>query len=321
MTEPSERPPEAVSSAEVARGAARLKRALRPLMALVALGFIAWAARDLVRSWHGGHVEIAWSLVAASLVPVAASGLVLAFSWKLLLERMTGTKIAAAPAVALHAESQLARYVPGKVGLPVVRMAGAQGIGAPARAVGSSILIEILSFLAVGGVTGLGLLALFSHETTGVAARVGRVAPALLLAFALGTLLLVSVDRRRFPAAWVSGLGLGGAGPLVPARLPLLHVVYWLGWAGHGVLLVLAVGGDLAVGLAGSGLFVIAPIVGFLALAAPAGAGVREAVLSIGLAPALGAPQAVVVIVASRAVTLLADVLLWLGTRRHRATS
>jgi hypothetical protein len=45
---------------------------------------------------------------------------------------------------------------------------------------------------------------------------------------------------------------------------------------------------------------------------------VREAVMSVGLTPALGARAALVAIVASRALTLAADVLLWLATRNLR---
>ena len=319
MSEPPGPPPEGASAAEVERGSQRLKRVVRPFMTLAALVFVIWAARDLARRWHGGHVEIAWAYLFASGIPILASGLVLAFAWKVLLERMTGKPVPTAAAIALHVESQLARYVPGSVGIPVVRMTGAASLGAPARAVGSSILIEQGTFVAVGGVVGLGLLsALFPHSS-GLTSAWGRFAPWLLGAFVLGTIALVVVDRRHVPSVVLSALGLSGTGPLVPSRLPALLVLYWLGWACHGVLLVIAVGGSLEVGLGASGLFVIAPIVGFLALAAPAGAGVREAVFSLALSPILGAPAAVVVAIASRAVTLSADVALWLATRRFRA--
>lgn len=105
----------------------------------------------------------------------------------------------------------------------------------------------------------------------------------------------------------------------MPRRLPLLHLAYWLTWAAHGYLVTRAVGADAAGAWSVSGLFIVAPIVGFLALAAPAGAGVREAVLSVGLVPAVGAAPALSALLLSRGATLLADVLVWLALRPLRA--
>src|SRR5262245_41676841 len=110
-------------------------------MAIVALGFVAFAARDLVRRWEGGSVAIDARFALASALPLVLGGLLLAVSWKFLIERMAGKPVPLGPALALHAESQLARYTPGKVGIPVVRMAGADTLGVPARAIATSIVI------------------------------------------------------------------------------------------------------------------------------------------------------------------------------------
>jgi uncharacterized membrane protein YbhN (UPF0104 family) len=94
--------------------------------------------------------------------------------------------------------------------------------------------------------------------------------------------------------------------------------VYWTTWAAHGYLVGRAVNAASDVSLASAGLFVLAPIAGFLAFAAPAGVGVREAVLSVGLAPAVGPEAAIAAAVLSRAGTLVADVFAWAAMRRHR---
>jgi uncharacterized membrane protein YbhN (UPF0104 family) len=73
-----------------------------------------------------------------------------------------------------------------------------------------------------------------------------------------------------------------------------------------------AVGVPAEGAFATSGLYVLAPILGFIALAAPAGLGVREAALSIGLAASVGPAGAVVAAIVSRAGSLLIDVALWL---------
>lgn len=308
-----------MTSAEEATFVHRLKRVLRPVLALLAVAFVVWAFRDLVKRWDSGSVHVAWPWVVASLAPLALGGLVLALAWKYLVERMAGSKVALGPSLALHAESQLARYVPGKVGIPVVRMTGAPGIGVPARIAGSSVFIELLSFVAVGGLTGFLLLALYGRSEASIMALIGRFAPFVVAGLGALLALFVLVDRRRYPARLSRALGLEGQGPLVPRRLPLLHVAYWLTWAAHGYLVTRAVGADAAGAWSVSGLFIVAPIVGFLALAAPAGAGVREAVLSVGLVPAVGAAPALSALLLSRGATLLADVLVWLVLRPLRA--
>jgi hypothetical protein len=313
----TESPP--ANAAEVRSGLDRLKRVLRPVLALVALVFVIWAFRDLASRWEPDKVRVAWGLVALSTAPILAGGVLLALGWAYLVERMAGTKVHIAAACALHAESQLARYVPGKVGIPVVRMSGAKGIGVPAAVAGASVLVELVSFVAVGGLVGFAALSAFGAQGSSVVAFLGRLAPAVVVALTVTVLLLVVVDRARYPRRVTRVLGIEGAGPLVPRRLLLLHVAYWSTWVLHGYLVALGVGGDARGAWSVSGVFVVAPIVGFLALAAPAGVGVREAVISVGLVPVVGAAPALAALLVSRSVTLVADVIVWLALRPLRA--
>jgi hypothetical protein len=137
----------------------------------------------------------------------------------------------------------------------------------------------------------------------------------LLGVFALGLVALLVVDRRRLPAVVLKKLGISGEGPIVPPVLPLVHAASWAGWLAHGYLALRSVGADGAQALAGSGYFPVAIVAGFLALVAPAGAGVREAVLSGGIAPIVGATGALSAAAVSRVGTLVIELLVFVATR------
>ena len=284
-------------------------------MGLAALGFVVWTFEDLGRRWDPNTLSVSWWLVALSTLPLAAGGLLQAWGWTLLLSRMSGKPVPWAPAIALHVESMMARYVPGKVGLPLVRMAGAATLGVEPAVAGVSVFIEMLSFSAMGGVVGFGTLALAHGQTRGQEALLGPWFTVLLVGFAVGVAALMFVDRKYFPKALLRRIGAGGAGPLVPLILPLIHAAYWGTWVLHGYLMALAIGASHAAALAAAGFFPVALIAGFLALVAPAGAGVREAILSAGMAPVVGATGALSAAVLSRITTLVVELSVFLLTR------
>jgi glycosyltransferase 2 family protein len=290
-------------------------RVARPVLTIAAIVFVVFAARDLAQRWEAGRVEVHWLPGLLSILPLALGLLLLAVGWKWLLERMTGRSLPTLPTVALNLESQVARYMPGKVGLVLIRMAGALSIGTTPSTVASSVLVETLSLMAVGG--GCGVVALtgsFDHAF-GAAAELGRWGLFLFALLALSTVILLSLDRRVIPTQLVRWLGFEGSGPLAPLRLPLSHVGYWVTWLLHGYLVTRAVGGSHEAALGSAGLYVLAPIVGFLAFAVPGGLGVREAFLSIGLTQIVGPAAAVTAALVSRTASVSMDVAGWLLAR------
>lgn len=308
--------PRTVQPDEPGTALPRKRGAIRFLLTLLALGFVVWTLWDLGRHWDGRMPAMRWGLVGLSALPLAIGVLIQAVAWRVLLARMTGSAVPLKPAIVLHVDSMLARYTPGKVGLPLVRMAGAPSVGVKAATVAVSIGLEMLSFTALGGLIGFGLLASSSGaETTRRLAALSSWSWPFLAGFALITLLLLTVDRRRVPARLLTALRIDGRGPLVPAALPLFHVAYWGTWALHGYLMTLAVGAPSSVAFASSGLYVLAVVIGFLAMVAPAGAGVREAVISLGVTPAVGASATLAVVLVSRIATVVVEVLVWAGTR------
>jgi len=297
------------------RGAQRVRRLVKPVMMIIGFGFIAYAAYDIVRRWESGTVHVVWLPALLSIIPLFIGSLIQGFGWIALVDRMSGRHVPTGPSLALYLDSQLARYTPGKVGLPLVRMAGAKRIGVPAARIGSSIAVEMLSWLSVGALLGFGLLSLTGDLAPGVARLLGHWSPVLLLVSLSGVLVLLLVDRRRFPRFVLRIVGSEGSGALVPLRLPAVHLLYWATWAVHGYLASRAIGVDSRTALAGVGLYVLAPMGGFIALAAPAGVGVREAILSVGLAPSAGSAAALSAAVISRAASVLGDLGAWLVAR------
>jgi hypothetical protein len=293
-------------------------RAARVVLTLVVFVFVAFAARKLALRWESGRVHVALLPAALSLLPLIAAAVLLAWGWKQLVAHLVGRRVPTGPAVALNLESQLARYMPGKVGVPVLRMAGAEALGVPAIAVGSSVFIEILSSEPVGAATAGALLVSIGGRVVESLASFQRLGFAFIGVLAMVTAVLVLVDRRRYPAFVLRLLRLHGRGPLCPPIVPLVHVGYWALWAVHGALVSYSVGADLPTAISSSGLYALAPVVGFMAVPAPAGIGVREAVVSMGLVAQLGPGPALAAAILSRGISLAADVLAWAVSRALR---
>ncbi|MGC4094459.1 MAG: lysylphosphatidylglycerol synthase domain-containing protein [Polyangiaceae bacterium] len=297
-------------------GAARIKRWLRPLMWLFTAAFVAWTAIDLGRRWNGRSVSLDPIWLVLSLLPVLLGAFLQGVGWVALVERMAGTRVPRGRALSLYFASQLARYTPGKVGLPIVRMNGAPELGLSRRLVGVSVLVEMLSWTATGSCVGFALLALARVPSDGLGALAGDLATPLLAASLLLVFVLVAVDRRHVPEKLRRTLGLEGEGALVPLRLPAWQLSYWLTWAAHGYCLARSLGAQSHEAAATMGFSPLANVLGFVALAAPAGVGVREAVLVAGLGPIIGSASAIGAAVVSRVVSLVADLGTWALARK-----
>ncbi|HEY8943084.1 MAG TPA: hypothetical protein VIM73_02430, partial [Polyangiaceae bacterium] len=250
-----------------------------------------------------------------ALAPLLFGNFAQAAGWIVLVERMAAKAVPRPPAVSLYLDSQLARYAPGKVGLPLVRMEGAPRLGLTRGLVGVSVIIESLSWPATGAVVAFFLLSVLDTPREGLGALSGPWDLPILVAALAGVVVLVAVDRRRVPKKLLSLLSLQGTGPLTPFALPLGQLAFWIGWVVHGYVLALALGATPAGALSVVAFVPLANVLGFMALAAPAGVGVREAVLIYGLAPVLGGPGALAFAVLSRVLSLISDVTVWLGAR------
>ena len=294
--------------------AGRLKRWVRPALGLLAAAFVVATAWDLVARWEDAKIDVRPGFALLASVPLVASCLLQGIAWIALVERMAHTKTPRLAALSLYMASQLARYTPGKVGLPLVRMEGAPRIGLARGLVGVSVLIESLSWTATGAVLGFLLIAVTapSSEANGLLERFSW---PLVATSVVGALVLLVVDRTRYPAAVRKILAPEGRGPLVPVRLPAIQLGYWALVAVHGNLLSGALGASPAAAFSAMGFYVLASVAGFVVLAAPAGLGVREAVLVAGLAPTIGSAAALGAAVFSRVLWLVTELVTWILTR------
>jgi uncharacterized membrane protein YbhN (UPF0104 family) len=233
---------------------------------------------------------------------------------------MSGHRVPTRAGMELLFAAMLGRYTPAKLGMPVVGIAIAGGLGLSGALVTASMVLMVLVYTVLG--LGIGIAAvMFAGGSS--APVLGELSSAwgwlALVGMTVAIVLLVTVDRNRAPEILRRKLRLDGSGPLVNLGHVGWFVVVYLLWLAHGVLLVLAVGGDVDSAWASSGWFVLAPVVGFLAVVAPGGLGVREAVIAGVLTPAIGSAPAVAAAILSRIVSMGVDFAMWLAFRTVRA--
>jgi hypothetical protein len=295
--------------------AAQFKKILRPLFAALALVFIAFSARDLWSRWdEGAAVSVQVVPFVGAFVAAGLAMLLQLEAWRALLLHLTKRPLPRRQAARLYMDSQMARYTPGKVGLAVVRIAGAESVGVAPSVMGGALAIELLSWCGVGSLVGGTLLGLLLRSTE--LAGFFSVGSLLLSGGAATSLVfLCFIDRRRYPALFHKTFASAGDGPLIPWVMPVWHVAHFLIWIAAGALVGRSVGAPWDVALLIGALLCVAIVGGFLALLAPAGAGVREAIMAWGCAPFLGPAAGLAVGILSRVISLGSDVILFLWFR------
>jgi glycosyltransferase 2 family protein len=264
------------------RASERRVRVLAQVLLVAAAVFVVLRVRSL---WHGGHIELAdvdWAALAGSFVLAAAGTAAGALIWLVILDGL-GVKPRLRWA-GLFFQAQLGKYIPGSIWQYAGRAAVARTHGIPVGPVGVSLAVEFAAAaIAAGSMAAL---------------LVGWWGALILAAVAV---LLVAGGRPMRSRLPVS----------VTIRATLLYLPVWLllgasFWlCARGLVAVPA--GDLALYM---GAFAVAWLAGLLAVYAPGGLGVREAVLVALLHGRIGAADALVVAAASRLTLILADVLL-----------
>jgi uncharacterized membrane protein YbhN (UPF0104 family) len=266
---------------------ARRVRVAAQLLLAAALVFVLVRLRSI---WHDSHVDLArvdWlALVGAfavSIVGVGAGG----FVWLAILRRL-GTETRSRW-VGVFFQAQLSKYIPGTVWQYAGRAALGRAHGIPPRTVALSVPVE------------LGASALAAAATAPL--LLGWWGAPVVLALALG----VAVAGRRLANGGSRAVRIvrAGTGPflLYLSAWPAIGVGFWL--CARGLVPVPA--HDLPVY---AGAYGVAWVAGLVAVYAPGGLGVREAVLVALLAGRLGASDALVVAAVSRAILTLVDLVL-----------
>lgn len=267
----------------VERATTRRVRAAAQLLLLAAIVFVALRVRSI---WHGSHIELArveWGALAGALVLGAAGTAAGAAIWLAILEAL-GVRTQRRW-MGLFFQAQLGKYIPGSVWQYAGRAAMARANGIPVRPVGVSLPIEFAASGAAGGSMAALLLDWWGAVLVGAVAilvavgeRMTRTRRRLTFATLRATLLYLPVWVLLGVSFWLCARGLLG----VPAR-------------------------DLAFY---TGAFAVAWLAGLVAVYAPGGLGIREAVLVALLSSRIGAANALVVAAASRLILIFADVSL-----------
>jgi uncharacterized membrane protein YbhN (UPF0104 family) len=298
----------------------RVVGAARVLLAVLVVVAVVWA---LAGQWDDVRADLARVSVGALLLAFGFALLSLVFTligWRALLSDL-GSPLHLAPASGVLFVGQLGKYVPGSIWTVVAQAEVAARLGVPRRrsAVAGllSVLLSALAGLAIGVVALPGLLdaggsrwyllLLLLLPLGAVALHPRVLGPLVRLAFRL--------VRREPPEKDLSG-----------RAIVVTAVSFVVAWACLGVqvwVLVVDLGADgrEAVVPAVFG-YALAASVGMLAVFLPAGVVLREVVLVLLLQPVMGRTAATAVVLLSRFVVTVSDVVAaavgWSYARSHR---
>ena len=274
------------------------------LQGVLALAVIVFVWRSAARHWDefrslefAVQLRPGWIALAGAVV-LLTYGLLVA-AWRAVIGGW-GERLAYRPAVRIWTVSNLGRYLPGKVwsvaGLAV--LAQREGVAAWA-AVGAAVAMQAIavgSGVAVAAATVPGTLS----------------APGALVAAAVAAATIAALAMPRVVALVGRMTRRPGLRPMPVKAVVLAGTVTTVSWLAYGVgFWCLARGtlGNTSLGMAPAiGVFAAGYITGLLALFAPGGVGVREAVFIALLAPSVGSGGAIVLGVASRALLTLTEV-------------
>ncbi len=293
----------------------------RILLLLAPWAFIAYLFRDVDTALDAFRDASVAPMVGALLLMLLVLA-AMALLWVRLVVRLSAE--AAEPEMphllCTFARSWLARYLPGKVWVYGARVIHTDASVVPRRIVAGSLVDEFA--LIVGTATALGL-GLWTWSLAGPVAGL----PVLLAGLAAIVLAVSRLDQlthlgltflgRTLPRRWGQAgqeLQRAGEDPGLGLRATALFTGGYLlnsFAAGLAFVLVVASLGDIGwndVPLL-VGAYSLAAVVGIAAFFAPAGLGVREAVLAGFITPILASPVAASAVVLVRVLTIIADIL------------
>jgi hypothetical protein len=288
----------------------RLRTALRVAFLLTAAVVIVLALR---RQGSGVTDAVRRTGVAASVASLAAALVGLfasAMVWRALLTDL-GTRLPLRTALHVFFLGQLGKYLPGSVFAVAAQMQLGRSQGVSRSRVGTASLLFMGVLVSAGLLVSAVALPLTSPDALRhyfwvlAALPVGLVCLAPPVLTRLVALLLRALRRDPLERA----LSWAGVGSALAWALAM-----WAAYGVHVLLLLLPQDTSGSANLAALSLggYALAWTVGFLVLLAPAGAGLRELVLVLALAPVLDSAAATAVAVVSRGVMTLGD-LLWGG--------
>lgn len=276
---------------------------------VVGLTLFALVGVALARSWPEVRTSLAnldpIQLIGAEMLAIAGL-LFSALTWRQSAAEV-GAPLPLRSSAKIYLVGQLGKYVPGSVWALAVQTELGKTAGVPRHLGAVASMIAIAVNVATGAAIGLALSPV-------VAPRVGSRPVVVAVVIAVAVAVLTPPVLRRIV----------GTGLRLIRRPQLGRGMTWSGtalatlwscasWSCYGASLFV-----LAVGLGSSPASVLVPCLaamplamtaGFLALVAPSGIGVREAVIVAALVPVIDRPDALALALVTRALFTLADLL------------
>jgi len=259
-----------------------------------------------LRAFDLSELVVNWGLLTLSCLVLLLAYLFSAGLWGLMVREIGGYEVGFVASLRVFFTANLGRYLPGKLWQIAGLAYLARGEGVPGGTATAAAVLGQAFSLAGATLLGAGVLL---QSGRGPAFGGGWVA-AVLLVLLLGAtfpgilkLLLplwFRLARQKIPGGFRPDAGFG-------VRWMGLYAI---GWALQGVafwILVRSLGFQLTL-MEGVPAFPAAYVVGYVALFAPAGVGIREGVLVALLGPVLGAGAAVVAL-AARLWTTIVELL------------
>jgi len=275
--------------------------------------------------------KIRWGIASWSIVFAFLALLPAAFYWWLTL-RCFGYPVPAVATFASYASGILGKYVPGKAMVLILRSGAMQQFGVPISTTIVSIFIETFTSLAVGGALGAITVTALQPPTwlfwTAVCVAVIALVPTIPPFFRRALEILTRYRHLRIPKKLASAM----SWRLVASGWILFFISWILMGSSLWVLCeairnsMNADSTDVAITTVSSlrlwwicvSATCIGFVIGFVSML-PGGAGVREVVVTMLLAPVIGYAPALAAAVLYRIVNLVAELLLtgvtWLLNR------
>ncbi|WP_336207743.1 lysylphosphatidylglycerol synthase domain-containing protein [Nonomuraea sp. LPB2021202275-12-8] len=274
-----------------------IRRLLRVVLALVALGFLGYA---LARNWDDTRAAVAeispWAVLGA-FVAVLLGQFCMLLAWRAVLAGL-GSPLPVRVAGRIMFVGQLGKYIPGAVWAYAAMMDLGRDHGSPPRRTFACISLALVINLGVGIAIAAATLA--TQEVVRQAWYLLLLVPVIAVCLHPRVLtwgLNVALRVARRPAL----------DSVLPGRTVLVAVGWTaLGWFVYGLhTWMLAGRWDLYV--IATGAYAFAWATGLLTFVVPAGVGVREGALVLVLAPIITTGPAFAVAVLSRLAFTLAD--------------
>jgi uncharacterized membrane protein YbhN (UPF0104 family) len=280
---------------------------------LVRVGFVVAAVAFGVVAVVGEWQDVRQALgrlnglfLAASVLAVCAGLVAAMLIWRILLADL-GSPLRYPVAGRVFFVSQLGKYLPGSVWPVLAQMELGRDHGVPRRRSATAFLLTMLFTLTIGLLVATVTLPFIAAESVRPFRWAFLLTPvflALLHPRVLNPMIdrVLALTRRPALERPVSLRGVAGAAAA--------SCLQWLFLGVHAWVLVVGVGANAAQSLPlAIGGFALAWCVGYLFVPTPAGIGVREVALAASLAPVLDRADAIVVVLASRVIMTVGDLL------------